>query len=325
VGHSPEFLDQLRRRVALAELVRRHGVKLVRRGREYAGLCPFHREKTPSFYVVEDQRFFHCFGCGAHGDAIGFLMRIENVDFRSAVEQLAGRRGEAVAKLPSDRAGPLVPLARRDKDERNRRIALRMWQNAAPARGSPVEKYLRSRGLALPPAPVLRFAPRCWNRETGRELPAMLARVDDINGELVAVHRTWLRADGSGKAALQEPKWSLGPIGGAAVRLAPAGPVLAVAEGIENALTAIAAGYAAWSGVSAGGMQSVVLPRMVEKVLIVADHDANGVGQRAARKAADRWLAEGRQVRIAPTRLGEDLNDALIRSGGGSERRAQEG
>jgi hypothetical protein len=67
----------------------------------------------------------------------------------------------------------------------------------------------------------------------------MLARVDDHDGKFVAAHRTWLLPDGSGKADLLEPKWSLGPVGGGAVRLAPAGPVLAVAEGIETALTAI--------------------------------------------------------------------------------------
>src|SRR5215469_14608493 len=88
----PGFLDELRSRVSLSGLVGRK-VKLVRRGREYAGLCPFHHEKTPSFYVVEDKSFFHCFGCGAHGDAIGFVMRADNLDFLEAVERLAGEAG----------------------------------------------------------------------------------------------------------------------------------------------------------------------------------------------------------------------------------------
>jgi hypothetical protein len=318
VGYSTAFLDGLRGRVVLAELVRRHGVKLVRRGREYAGLCPFHNEKTPSFDIVEDQRFFHCFGCGAHGDAIAFLMRADKVDFRAAVEQLAGGRAAAVATAPSpsDNGASLAPIARREKDERNRRIALRMWQDATPARGSPVEKYLRSRGLALPPAPVLRFAWRCWNREAGRELPAMLARVDDINGEFVGVHRTWLTPDG-GKAALRGPKMSLGRIGGAAVRLAPVAAELAIAEGIESALTAIVAdGMPTWSAVASGGMKNLVLPAEVRVVTIIADHDGNGVGQRAASNAAQRWLGEGRRVRVAlPPRLGSDINDMLTEGG----------
>jgi DNA primase len=314
--YQPAFLEELRRRVALSALIGQR-ITLVRRGREHVGLCPFHRERTPSFSVVDDQGFFHCFGCGAHGDAISFVMRADNLGFRAAVAKLAGCQGAAVAAAPADGA---AGVARRDKDERNRRIAWRLWQDALPAPRSPIETYLRSRGLRLPPAPVLRWAPRCWNRETGRELPAMLARVDGASGAFVGVHRTWLRADGSGKAELEQPKCSLGPIKGGAIRLAPAGPVLAIAEGIENALSALAAGYAAWSAMSAGGLAGVVLPPIIEAVLIAADHDANGAGQRAARTAAERWRREGRRVRIAlPARVGDDLNDMLIGSGGDHE------
>jgi DNA primase len=103
VAFPPGFFDDLRHRISLAELVGRH-VRLVRRGREYGGLCPFHNEKTPSFYVVEDKGFFHCFGCGAHGDAIGFVMRADNLDFIAAVERLAGDAGIAVPQqTPQDR------------------------------------------------------------------------------------------------------------------------------------------------------------------------------------------------------------------------------
>src|SRR3954453_472175 len=92
MAFPPGFLDELRSRVSLADLVGRW-VRLTRRGREHGGLCPFHNEKTPSFYVVEDKGFFHCFGCGAHGDAIGYVMRAENVDFTEAVERLAAEAG----------------------------------------------------------------------------------------------------------------------------------------------------------------------------------------------------------------------------------------
>src|SRR5689334_24035695 len=99
----PGFLDELRSRISLSGLVGRR-VKLARRGREQAGLCPFHNEKTPSFYVVEDKGFFHCFGCGAHGDAIGFVMRADNLDFIEAVERLAGEAGLAVPQqTPQER------------------------------------------------------------------------------------------------------------------------------------------------------------------------------------------------------------------------------
>ena len=103
MAFPPGFLDELCSRVPLAELVGRR-VRLIRKGREYAGLCPFHNEKTPSFYVVDDKGFFHCFGCGAHGDAIGFVMRLENLDFIEAVERLAGEAGLAVPQqTPQER------------------------------------------------------------------------------------------------------------------------------------------------------------------------------------------------------------------------------
>src|SRR5580693_10016951 len=95
MAFPPGFLDELRSRVSLADLVGKR-VRLVRKGREFGGLCPFHNEKTPSFYVVEDKGFFHCFGCGAHGDAVGFVMRSENLDFIEAVERLAGIAGVQV-------------------------------------------------------------------------------------------------------------------------------------------------------------------------------------------------------------------------------------
>ena len=95
MAFPPGFLDELRARVPLGSLVGRR-VRLIRRGRELAGLCPFHHEKTPSFYVVEDKGFFHCFGCGAHGDAIGYVMRADNLDFIEAIELLAAEAGLGV-------------------------------------------------------------------------------------------------------------------------------------------------------------------------------------------------------------------------------------
>jgi phage/plasmid primase-like uncharacterized protein len=307
-----------RSRTRLSDLVGRCGVTLVRRGREFVALCPFHHERTPSFTVVDDKRFFHCFGCGAHGDVFAFVMLVENIDFRTAVASIAGRLGADMPEAPGiDAVSKIDQLS--DREARNRELAWRLWSAAGDPRGTPVENYLHTRGLGLPSMPVLRWAPRCWNRETGRELPAMLARVDGPDNKFAAVHRTWLLQGGSGKAALRNPKMLLGPTRGAAVRLEPAAPVLAVAEGIETALTATAAGYAAWSALSAGGIRSVVLPPIVKEVLIVGDHDLNGVGQRAARQAADRRLAEGRRVRLwVPPRAGEDLNNILIRFAGGT-------
>ena len=87
-----KFLDELRSRISIADIVGQK-VKLVKRGREYTGLCPFHQEKTPSFTINESKGFYHCFGCGAHGDIIRFLMDSEGLPFIEAVKKLADKAG----------------------------------------------------------------------------------------------------------------------------------------------------------------------------------------------------------------------------------------
>ena len=93
----PEFLEDLRQRIPLSDIIGKR-VKLTRKGRRHSGLCPFHSEKTPSFSVVDDQGFYHCFGCGVHGDAISFLRETDGLDFMEAVERLAGMAGMEVPR-----------------------------------------------------------------------------------------------------------------------------------------------------------------------------------------------------------------------------------
>lgn len=98
------FLDEVRARTAIADVVGRR-VRLVKKGHEHSGLCPFHKEKTPSFTVNEGKGFYHCFGCGAHGSIFDFLMETEGLNFREAVEKLAGEAGLQVPEeRPEDRA-----------------------------------------------------------------------------------------------------------------------------------------------------------------------------------------------------------------------------
>src|SRR5437762_3182828 len=144
MAFPPGFLDELRARIPLGSLVGRR-VRLIRRGRELAGLCPFHHEKTPSFYVVEDKGFFHCFGCGAHGDAVGYLMRAENLDFIEAIERLAAEAGLAVPQqTPQERE-----RAQRQKTLLEALAAAaefyeqRLWSPA----GTRARDYLAARGL----------------------------------------------------------------------------------------------------------------------------------------------------------------------------------
>ena len=170
MAFPPGFLDELRGRVSLAGLVSRR-VKLTRRGRELAGLCPFHHEKTPSFYVVEDKSFFHCFGCGAHGDAIGFVMRADNLDFLEAVEKLAGEAGLAV---------PQATAEEREKAQRQKTLLETLEAAAAfyEARlwgppGKAARDYLQGRGLD--PDTIRRFR-LGWASEDRQALRRALCR-----------------------------------------------------------------------------------------------------------------------------------------------------
>lgn len=97
-GDLQKFIEELRSRVSVADVVAER-VKLTRKGREYIGLCPFHNEKTPSFTVNEAKGFYHCFGCGAHGDIIKFEMEANNLPFMDALEKLSHKAGIPLPKF----------------------------------------------------------------------------------------------------------------------------------------------------------------------------------------------------------------------------------
>ena len=111
---------------------------------------------------------------------------------------------------------------------------------------------------------------------------------------------------------MSQPKKMLGPVAGGAARLAPHGPTLVVAEGIETAMTILQeTEYPVWAALSKGGIENLVLPGDVAEVIIAADHDEPGLA--AANKAARKWTAAGRKVRIAkPPIEGWDFNDQLL-------------
>ncbi|MEX1147571.1 MAG: DNA primase, partial [Sphingomonadales bacterium] len=144
MSFTPEFLDELRGRLRLSEIVGRK-VRLVRRGREFTGLCPFHSEKTPSFTVNDDKAFYHCFGCGAHGDAIRFLTDSEGLPFPEAVERLAGEAGLALpARDPQAEARAKARAGLKDVQAMAAKwFESQLWS----ASGSEGLAYLRRRGL----------------------------------------------------------------------------------------------------------------------------------------------------------------------------------
>jgi putative DNA primase/helicase len=190
-------------------------------------------------------------------------------------------------------------------------LALDIWHEARPALGTLAEKYLVSRGLHLQPPPTLRF--HVGLKHPSDEVwPVMLALVTrGVDDTPLAIHRTFLARDGSGKAPIDPQKMMLGACRGGAVRLAMAGDVLMVGEGIETCLAAMqATGYPAWAALSTSGLRTLDLPGDLREVIVLADGDHPG--EAAARDCAWRWKREGRRVRIARPPPGMDFNDMLV-------------
>jgi putative DNA primase/helicase len=200
--------------------------------------------------------------------------------------------------------------------------ARELWIQAAAAKGTLVDIYLRSRGIVAPIPPTLRFLSLVRHSPSNQLLPAMIAAVTVWpERRPCAVHRTFLARDGNGKAAVDTPRMTLGPCRRGAVRLAEATDKLMVGEGIETVLAAMqATGRPAWAALSTGGLRALDLPPHVKEVIILADADRPG--EEAAQYAATRWVREGRRVRIARPPQGRDFNDLLLDCNHFTEERA---
>jgi hypothetical protein len=183
-----------------------------------------------------------------------------------------------------------------------------MWGRSQPADGTLVETYLRARGYRGPIPPDLRFVTG-KHHSNAAMYPIMIGAATraGTSDRITGIHRTFLRPDGC-KADLPDTKMSLGRVRGAAVRLATAGPKLAISEGIETGLSFMqATGIPTWAALSTGGMQTLVLPPDAREVIIAADPD--DAGQKAARSAALKFWSQGRTVRIITPPKGQDFNE----------------
>ncbi len=161
-GRIPqEFIDHLLGRVDLVEVVEAR-VPLRKAGREHVACCPFHNEKTPSFTVSPAKQFYHCFGCGAHGNAIGFLLEYEHMDFVEAVEELAAGVGLSVPREAGAHVGPRDPDLYGVLDQAAG--AFRDALQTHPA-GTRARDYLAGRGLdaGVIEAYGLGYAPPGWD------------------------------------------------------------------------------------------------------------------------------------------------------------------
>ncbi|MGV6827428.1 MAG: DNA primase, partial [bacterium] len=165
-GRIPrEFIDQLLSRIDIVELIDGR-VKLKKAGKNYHACCPFHNEKTPSFTVAQDKQFYHCFGCGAHGSAIGFLMEYERMSFPDAIEELAADLGLEVPHEGGTHHGPDNSPVYDILEQAAEFYAQQLRQH--PAAPQAVQ-YLKDRGLsgAIAAEYRLGFAPPGWDNLLG--------------------------------------------------------------------------------------------------------------------------------------------------------------
>jgi hypothetical protein len=266
-------------------------------------ICPFHDDHTPSLTIFPDH--FHCFVCGAHGDAVDWLMMIEGMTRAQAIQHLAAWDGLLVVEREED-----------DKDER-RDYALQLWDQGVPIAGTTAARYLSNvRGIDLEALPttiddVLRFHARC-PFGPGTRHPCLVALMrEPATDTPTGIHRIALTPE-----ARKIDRRMLGCAG--VVKLWPAGSQLVVGEGIETVLAAAtripyrdAPLRPAWSTLSAGPLERFPVLPGVERLIILVDHDPAGKG--AARTCADRWQRAGRTVvRLTPELEGADFNDLVM-------------
>lgn len=348
---APAFLEELRVRTPLATLIGRR-VRLARSGRQWKGCCPFHGEKTPSFYVYDDH--FHCFGCGVHGDAIAYVMQAEGMGFMEAVQSLATEAGLDMPKpSPEARAAERARLGLAAVLER----AAGIFQHRLfLPEGAAARAYLATRGVTeattrrfglgfAPPRGTLQ-AELAREGVTPEEMRAAgLLRGHDDESELreffagrlmfpIRDRRGQVISFGGRILGEGQPKYLNGPetalfakrrtlynldLARAAIR---AGAPAIVVEGYLDVISLDQAGISgavAPLGTALTEEQLEMLWQLAPEPVLCFDGDA--AGRRAALRAIRTALpaiAPERSLRIAPLPAGEDP-DSLVRGSGAAE------
>ncbi|MGY3033507.1 DNA primase [Bradyrhizobium sp. USDA 4354] len=349
---TPQFLDELRARLSVSEVVGKR-VKLKKAGREWKGLSPFQQEKTPSFYVNDQKGFYHDFSSGKHGDIITFVMETDGLPFAEAVERLAGMAG---LPLPA-----VTPDAARHEQRRKSLhdvmdLAAKFFAETLASRvGAKARGYLADRAISpatqlqfrLGYAPPERFALKEHLGKlgvsvddmvetgllvAGNDIPVPYDRfrdrvmfpITDLRGRVIAFGGRALEKDVPAKY-LNSPETPLFHKGDnlynhqTARKAAHGGSALIVVEGYVDVIAMVTAGFAgavAPLGTALTESQLALLWKMADEPILCFDGDR--AGQKAAYRAADLalpFLAPGKSLRFALLPEGQDPDD-LVRSGG---------
>jgi hypothetical protein len=269
--------------------------------------CPFHDDPQPSCQLYADH--FYCFGCGARGNRIDWLVQADGLTEREAINVIADWTGN----------GGSVPAPNR---EEKIECALSYWPEAVPIASTIAQRYLsETRGVDVSRLPInvfdsLRFHPNCIFGPDRQ--PCLLALMRDaISDAPVGVQRIGLAQDKGRVVKIK--RMALGCLG--VVKLWPADGQLTVGEGLETVLSACTRlSYAgaslipAWALISSGKLAALPVLPDVKRITVLVDHDLNGEGQAAADRLESTWRAASRTVlQLLPDNPGDDFNDIILR------------
>ncbi len=348
---SPQWLDELRARLSLSAVISRT-TRLTKAGREFKACCPFHNEKSPSFTVNDEKGFYHCFGCGAHGDAIRWMTDQRGLSFMDAVKELAAEAGMEVP-APDPRA---AQAAQQQGALHDVMAAAQTWfvENLAGPDGEKARAYLATRGFdahtvarfgfgyAPEGRQALKSALSQFPEETlieaglrivvenkepyDRFRGRLMLPIEDARGRVIAFGGRIL---GAGKTDapkyLNSPDTPLFDKGRTLYNLHRAGPLarqsgrLIVVEGYMDTIALAAAGIGecvAPLGTALTERQIELLWRLAETPTLCFDGDA--AGQRAAMRAVLRalpMLRPAHSLRIVRLPAGMDPDDLIKREG----------
>ncbi len=200
-------------------------------------------------------------------------------------------------------------MSRRRDISGHQRSALEIWCATRPATGTPVEDYLRSRGITIPIPLTIRYRPALLQPDIGQPLPCMVAAACNVERNVTGIMRTFLTMNGR-RAPLTRPKMALGTLRGSAMRLAPTTDRVWLTEGVEDGLALMQMMQEpAWAVLGTAGFKSVELPDRIKSVILAPDGD--DAGQAVIQKAARRLAGQGREVRAAKLPPGKDWCDVL--------------
>lgn len=288
-------IEYARGRTLLSALVRQR-TRLKPSSGGYIGLCPFHKEKTPSFHVSDVRGTYKCFGCGQQGDHFDWLMQTKGCSFAEAVTELSGghvmpAQEVYVWDFVRKEAGPS------EEDIRRIRHAHSLWLKREPIQGTVAERYLvTTRGIKGPISPVLGYTPSAYCSVLAEETEALIAPLQDRNGHVTAVQQIFLSRetddawrDDRGRRV----KRTLGAMRDGAVRLSTPDTILGLAGSVEDALAASwLYSLPVWAVCGEQRMARVWVPDEIKRLVIFADADDPGMKAAFEAKEAHRRKRE---------------------------------